>query len=103
MTRRSDQQAAEPPDPARRDALKKGAMVLAGAAAAGVVLRTQQAQAAKASQAVAMYQPKPHGQQECNRCVHFIPGKTATAIDTCQVVAGSISPHGWCVLFGPKA
>jgi len=97
-----DSKAATNPTASRRDVIKRGALVLAGVSIAGYVLRPRPAAAAKASQAVAMYQPKPHGQQECDRCVHFIPGQTPTASGTCQVVDGSISPNGWCVLFGPK-
>lgn len=103
MKRELSDRAPELPDPARRTALKAGAAVLAGAAMAGTLLTARQAKAAKATQAAAMYQPKPHGQQECDRCTHFIPGKTPTAAGTCQIVDDSISPHGWCVLFAPKA
>ncbi len=46
------------------------------------------AQAAKASQAVAMHQTTPHGKDQCDNCVHFIPGKTPTANGTCKVVEG---------------
>ncbi len=98
-----DPRAPACPTASRRDVVTRGAAVLVGVSIAGSVLRPRRAEAAKALQSVAMYQPEPHGQQECDRCVHFIPGKTPTAPGTCQVVAGSISPHGWCVLFGPKA
>lgn len=103
MSREPKKEAPELPDPARRTALKTSAAVLATAAVAGTLLSARQAKAAKASQAVAMYQGKPHGQQECDRCTHFVPGKSPTAAGTCQVVDGSISPKGWCVLFAPKA
>lgn len=90
-------------DPVRRDIFKKGVAVTAGAIAAGLMFESQPARAAKASKAVAMYQDKPHGQQQCDGCVHFVPGATPTANGTCKVVEGSISPKGWCVLFAPKA
>lgn len=42
------------------------------------------------------YQLKPKADQECDRCLHFI------APDGCKMVAGKISPKGWCALFAPK-
>lgn len=90
-------------DPARRDIFKKGIAVTAGVITAGVMFRSRSAQAAKASKAVAMYQDKPHGRQQCDGCVHFVPGATPTADGTCKVVEGSINPKAWCVLFAPKA
>jgi High potential iron-sulfur protein len=90
-------------DQARRRLFKAGIMAAAGAAVARVTVAMQPARAAKASKAVAMYQPNPHGDQSCAKCIHFIPGATAEADGTCQVVDGSISPNGWCVLYAPKS
>lgn len=42
------------------------------------------------------YQPKPKAGQECAHCLHFV------APDGCKMVAGKISPKGWCALFAPK-
>jgi hypothetical protein len=42
------------------------------------------------------YQVRPKADQECDRCLHFI------APDGCKMVAGKISPKGWCSLFAPK-
>lgn len=76
-----------------------------GAVATTGLLKTTpaRAQASKAPQAVAMYQPTPHGKDQCGNCIHFIPGKTPTAIGTCKVVEGNISPSGWCVMYARKA
>ena len=57
---------------------------------------------AKSSQASMKYQKTPKGSQKCSGCKLFIPGKTAKANGTCQVVEGSISPNGWCVAYTPK-
>lgn len=89
--------------PSRRTIVKQGVAVAVGAIAAGALSDIHPARAAKATQAAAMYQDKPHADQQCDRCSHYIPGSTATANGTCQVVDGSISPHGWCMLFGAKA
>jgi hypothetical protein len=50
-----------------------------------------------------MYQPKPHGADQCDNCIHFIPGKTPKDAGTCKVVEGSIAPDGWCVMYARKA
>lgn len=90
-------------DASRRSALRSGAALIAGVAAAGALLRSPEAQASKAPKATMMYQDKPHGNQRCDNCIHFVPGKTPTADGTCAVVEGRISPHGWCVAYAPKA
>ena len=90
----------------RRKLIRNGITIAAvGAVAATGLLKTApaRAQAGKASQAVAMYQPKPHGKDQCDNCIHFIPGKTPTAKGTCKVVEGDIAPQGWCVMYARKA
>ena len=62
-----------------------------------------QAQAAgTVPQASAKYQNMPKGAYHCGLCTYFIPGATATGPGNCKVVAGSISPNGWCQLFAAK-
>ncbi|MGA3303976.1 MAG: high potential iron sulfur protein [Methylovirgula sp.] len=89
-------------DLSRRTMLKHGIGVAVGTVAVSALAGIQPARA-KASQAAAMYQGKPHGDKRCDGCSRFIPGTTTTADGTCQVVDGSISPQGWCALFAPKA
>lgn len=90
-------------DPSRRRLFRQGALIAGGAVAAGLMSRAKvDAQTAKASQAVAMYQSQPHSGQECDGCVHFIPGKSAAAAGACTLVEGGISPKGWCVFFTAK-
>lgn len=90
-------------DPSRRNLCRQGMVLAGGAVAAGLLLKTKaSAQSAKASKATAMYQAQPHGQDECDHCTHFIPGKTAAADGTCTLVEGSIAPKGWCVFFASK-
>lgn len=89
----------------RRMLLRTGVTTLAAGAVVAVGLahpRRAMAQT-KMSQAVAMYQDKPHGSQECLNCIHFVPGNTPEAMGTCKVVDGSISPKGWCVAYAPKS
>ncbi len=61
------------------------------------------AEAAKASKALMKYQDKPNGSEKCSNCIQFIPGDTSDANGECKVVAGSISPQGWCTAFSPKS
>ncbi|MEO7128965.1 MAG: high-potential iron-sulfur protein [Rhodoferax sp.] len=87
----------------RRTLIRNGITVAAVVATGLLKTKPAQAQAAKASQAVAMYQPTPHGKDQCDNCIHFIPGKTPKAIGTCKVVEGNIAPQGWCVMYARKA
>ena len=77
--------------------LLKGVALLAGAAA----LRPARAQG-KVAQAAMKYQDHPKGDAECSNCLQFIPGKTPTAMGSCKVVAGEISPKGWCLAYVKK-
>jgi len=45
------------------------------------------------SQAEAEYQDRPRGGLACAACTLFRPPSS------CQVVAGDISPNGWCKFF----
>jgi hypothetical protein len=77
----------------RRAALRV-AMMLAAAGLAGIARAQQQPQ--KVDEKLVMYQPTPKNGQACNRCVNFQPP------NACKLVAGDISPAGWCSLFAPK-
>lgn len=82
----------------RRAVLKAGltAMAAGVAALAGTEqVRAQPAQ--KLAQKVVQYQPHPNGNAECDKCVNWI------APNSCKIVAGTISPKGWCVAFAPKS
>jgi hypothetical protein len=83
----------------RRDVIRIA--VLAAAAPLGIAA-VDPAQAAKAAKAQMQYRDKPKGNQKCSNCLQFIPGKTAKANGTCKVVAGSISPNGWCLAYVHK-
>lgn len=88
-----------------RRSLLKGAASLAGiAVAAPLALTSTSAEAgSKVSKAAMQYRDKPNGTKECSTCMQFIPGKTPSGHGTCKVVAGSISPHGYCIAWTPKS
>lgn len=91
----------------RRSLLRTGIAVAAvGAVATSGLLKLAPVAAQevkKAAKATAMYQPTPHGKDQCDNCIHYIPGKTPTADGTCKIVEGNIAPKGWCVLYARKA
>ncbi len=73
------------------------------AATAAIATVGQASAAAKSPQNAVQYQAKPKGSAKCSGCKFYQPGKTAKANGACQVVAGSISPNGWCVVYSAKS
>ena len=57
---------------------------------------------AKGSKAQFKYQNTPKNGQTCVGCRFFVAGKTPTAAGTCTLVAGPISPKGWCIAWAKK-
>ena len=51
------------------------------------------AEPVKVSRETAKYQDTPHGGLSCEACSFF------RRPASCQVVVGTVSPHGWCQLF----
>ena len=51
------------------------------------------------------YQDVPSGGQVCAQCVYFIfkPSQGNVVQSRCKLVAGPISPSGWCEVWQPKA
>lgn len=91
----------------RRDIVVSAAMVAGVASVSYVGLSlTRSACAAEAygttpKNAVG-YRDTPEGSHNCSNCSHFIAGPSATADGHCTVVAGTISPHGWCGVWTAK-
>ena len=68
-----------------------------GTAAIGVSLIGPSAEAAsKVSQKSVAYRPSPKGKDQCNKCALW------QAPASCKVVAGKISPIGWCKIYAAK-
>jgi hypothetical protein len=57
----------------------------------------------KSPQNAVQYQDKPKGDAKCSGCKFYIAGKDAKAKGACKVVAGDISPNGWCVVYSAKS
>jgi hypothetical protein len=84
----------------RKEALR-GLIILpalAGLASAGVADA-----AATGSKTQFKYQSTPNNGKKCSQCTFFIKGSSSTANGTCKIVAGSISPNGWCTAFSAKS
>jgi hypothetical protein len=77
----------------RRKFFSSTAIVAGGMAGLGI--STQTASAA-VQQEAAGYQNKDNNGQSCSSCTHFTPPSS------CLVVAGTISPGGWCKLYAKK-
>lgn len=86
----------------RGEMLRKVAMAPIAIGAFAALQQSAQA-APNMTQKAASYQDKPNAGKQCDGCSLFIPGKTKTANGTCKLVQGSISPHGWCKFYSPKA
>ncbi len=66
------------------------------AAAAARAWGPQELAQSQVSKAEAMYKDQPKGIQRCAICLNFAPP------DACRLVAGTISPNGWCMFFAGK-
>jgi hypothetical protein len=82
----------------RRLVINMGLMAgMAGIVAVDLIAAPAIAQKQKLSPTDIGYQPRPNGGQRCDLCVNW------QAPNTCKLVAGTISPSGWCGLFVRKA
>ncbi|MGO4479211.1 high-potential iron-sulfur protein [Massilia sp. 2TAF26] len=48
------------------------------------------------------YQDRPNEGKHCANCTAFVPPAAGQALGTCNIVAGPVSPDGWCMAFSPK-
>lgn len=84
-----------------RRAVLKSVVAIAGLASVPLV-QVKDAEA-KVPKAAMHYRDHPNGKHECSNCMQFLPGPKPGAPGKCRVVAGSISPHGWCVAYTAKS
>jgi hypothetical protein len=99
----NDSQTAADMAPARHEGLSRRRVfqTLIGSAAglsAGLALLGNQSADAqsKTPKKVAKYQDHPNKGQQCSTCNFFRPPHS------CQLVAGNISPKGWCSFYAKK-
>lgn len=79
----------------RRDLMRTGMMIVAGTASVAVA-STARAQDEKIAQELVQYQDQPKDGQKCNMCAQWVEP------NACKIVAGKISPNGYCVAYAPK-
>ncbi|MGH7211595.1 MAG: high-potential iron-sulfur protein [Acetobacteraceae bacterium] len=98
MTSQADAREDDTNRGSRRAVLTAGMTAIAAglAALAGRAERAQAQAPQKLAQKVVQYQDHPKGDAQCSKCVNFI------APNACKIVAGTISPNGWCIAFAPK-
>ena len=77
----------------RRNLPTRRSVIAAGLGLAALRARAAENAPAKISPAEAQYQPMPKGLFSCGVCTFFIKPTS------CKLVAGAISPTGWCRLF----
>lgn len=65
--------------------------------AVGVAAITAKQAEAKVPKQAVGYQDTPNGSQACAHCRAFL------SPHSCRIVAGNISPNGWCEMWAPKA
>ena len=83
-------------DISRRCFLHRSAAIVGGIGLAGAVATQSQAET-KVPQKLVGYRDSPNGNQECSNCQYFQPPHA------CKVVAGTISPTGWCKMWLKKS
>lgn len=86
----------------RRVALK-GLAIVGGMAALPTLTISREALAAddKVPKAAMKYQDHPHEGEQCSGCMHYVPPKQGEKMGECTLVAGDISPRGWCMAYAP--
>ena len=78
----------------RRAILRTGLTIAAGTALVATQARAEDTE--KVAQELVQYQNMPKDGAKCSACTQWQPPAA------CAVVAGKISPEGWCVAFAPK-
>ena len=77
-------------------------LIIAGTASLPAVAQSASTASAQGGgtvpKAQAKYQEQPKGDQSCAKCQQFV-----AETSTCKVVAGRVSPQGWCMFWAKKA
>lgn len=82
-------------DHSRRELLGNLALAVGGVTLLAAVATPRPA-SAKVAQRDVGYQPTPKGAARCDNCIQW------QAPNACKVVAGNISPSGWCSIYVRK-
>ena len=87
----------------RRDALQRGLGAIASVAVASHAVTAASAAETKLAKSAVKYVAVGNEEgKDCDDCIQFVSGKTASANGTCRIVEGEINRHGHCIAFSPK-
>jgi hypothetical protein len=75
---------------------RRAILQAAGLAAVAPVAASRAQAQDKLQGSMVMYQTTPKGDQRCDNCLHWQPP------NACAIVAGVISPAGWCAVWAKK-
>jgi hypothetical protein len=85
----------------------KGVALVSAAAATPLMLASTPSEA-KVTKVAVHYRDHPNGMQMCHMCKYYMSGGRSAGMcmgmmgtGACQLVAGKISPMGWCDLYAP--
>lgn len=70
----------------------------AGASVVWIALSAAAKADDKVAQSAVQYQDKPNGDKRCAKCQSYIPDANG-GDGSCKIVAGNISPNGYCIAF----
>ncbi len=79
---------------------RAGLVTVTSVILAGLMEKSAHADALQTQDSVS-YQSTPSDGQHCGICKNFIPGAAGLPTGTCRVVAGAVSPDGYCLAFEP--
>jgi hypothetical protein len=89
---------------ARRDALQRGLIGVAGAVMFWMSRESAHAQATKLAKAAVQYvEGGNFPGKDCDDCTYYLAGAQKSDPASCKIVEGPISPHGHCIAFSPRA
>lgn len=80
----------------QNDRTTRRRIMLVGLGAAGGLMAVTAKAQEKIAQTLVQYQSTPKDGNKCSACVNF---ETPAS---CKIVAGKISPDGWCIAYAPK-
>jgi hypothetical protein len=89
-------------DAPRRRLLRRAAAALPVLLALPVLDSSTPARAGTARKEDFHYQDQPNEGKRCANCTAFIAPTAGQDAGTCNIVAGPVSPNGWCMAFTPK-
>jgi High potential iron-sulfur protein len=78
------------------DQVTRRRILKAGLGTIGSVVAVRAKAQEKIAQAVVQYQTQPKNGQMCSTCINFEPP------GACKIIAGTIVPNGWCLVYAPK-